>query len=808
MRNKNRYNFLGLLSDYKIEIPVIQRDFAQGRKKNDKIEQIRKDFVKSLIHALDKNQQLHLDFIYGKVRKDNNSEMILHSRASVEQLLKAVQIYSKRLDILIDYTLPSLEKSEIAADYFIPLDGQQRLTTLYLLHWYLAYRTGNDPKKLNRFSYKTRVSSTDFCEALVSNIKKLDKLPLSFSAHLADQHFVFGEWLSDPTVSGMLVMLEEIHTQLKDTSDGNLQSYYDRLFHPESSLISFDFLDLDKIGAEDELYVKMNSRGKQLTDFENFKSWLIGYTKDKGMILPENWDRRMDIEWMDILWKHRTSVKQVDNAYLNLFKRVGQYCFITSRRQTGKADIGNTTRDIVELLDKTDKYLTISFYEENTIFNESSLNVLFNFLSFVEKDGCDILDHMVEQYAGTFFTARISQILFSGIDPRNLFHKTFLYAIIQFVITHKKSVREYNEDDKLCFGQWARVAANLIYNSRIDDTPEYISAITSLYHLKDYCENIIDHLASEPQPEIQYFPAPQKKDEIRKAKLIKEDPEWCEDIFKYEKHFYFYGQIGFLLDLAKDDTGINRTTFQDYGEKASQLFCEENLNDAELRLQRAFLSKGNYLVEKGWRCYCFCLSGYGNARHRDENWRSVFNDQANGGQLILKNLLDSTDTLDEIITKEKASVLDWRKYFIEYPELISICLQSRIRIERGDPGDEWIWLLKESKLSHYHGELYSYLLYLWLLPELQHKNCKYEMQKTTYDLPYLEIIVDNEKIQVSYDGENKLFKIWLPDGDDLKHLVLGLDYKDEGEFLAKTSSVKTVYEDLKSIISCPKVHDN
>lgn len=33
----------------------------------------------------------------------------------------------------------------------------------------------------------------------------------------------------------------------------------------------------DKLPLSDDLYIKMNARGKRLTDFENFKADLIGW---------------------------------------------------------------------------------------------------------------------------------------------------------------------------------------------------------------------------------------------------------------------------------------------------------------------------------------------------------------------------------------------------------------------------------------------------------------------------------------------------------------------------------------------------
>ena len=55
------------------------------------------------------------------------------------------------------------------------IDGQQRLTTLFLLHWYLSLVTTDDKAKelfygkilrdgKSMFTYRTRSSSTEFCE--------------------------------------------------------------------------------------------------------------------------------------------------------------------------------------------------------------------------------------------------------------------------------------------------------------------------------------------------------------------------------------------------------------------------------------------------------------------------------------------------------------------------------------------------------------------------------------------------------------------------------------------------------------------
>ena len=79
-----------------MQIPLIQRDYAQGRV-DTKTARIRRDFLATLHDALAGDEPLGLDFVYGDLRDDGT---------------------------------------------FKPLDGQQRLTTLFLLHWYLAFRSG------------------------------------------------------------------------------------------------------------------------------------------------------------------------------------------------------------------------------------------------------------------------------------------------------------------------------------------------------------------------------------------------------------------------------------------------------------------------------------------------------------------------------------------------------------------------------------------------------------------------------------------------------------------------------------------
>jgi len=229
-----------------VEIPIIQRDYAQGR---DNESVVRNTFLDALKTYLKENKPFRdLDFVYGTVKKIEPSD-----ENSIEQR-------------------------------FIPLDGQQRLTTLFLLHWYLAQIAGQaqffrevlcNKKGRSLFTYETRNSSKEFCNALMTKDIPVDGLlrnahgSESVAETIKDQGWFYLSWTNDPTIRSMLNMLDAIHAKFS-----GCEEYFARLVDPDEPIITFLFLNLKRFKLTDDLYIKMNARGKPLTDFENFKARL------------------------------------------------------------------------------------------------------------------------------------------------------------------------------------------------------------------------------------------------------------------------------------------------------------------------------------------------------------------------------------------------------------------------------------------------------------------------------------------------------------------------------------------------------
>lgn len=255
--------FWNLLKDYSIEIPIMQRDYAQGRD-DDKAKLIRQYFLRDIKKALDEQQPLNLDFVYGSVQGTK----------------------------------------------MLPLDGQQRLTTLFLLHWWAAAKSGHGDEArelLCKFSYQTRTTSKQFCKRMVCFSPQPEDGGVS--GQIKNQEWFFKAWEQDPTVKSMLTMLDAIEKEF-GASETN---YYDRLTQKE--LVVFEHLKLTDFGLTDNLYIKMNARGKPLTEFENFKARFEGFLEEKYPDRKKEFAQKADGKWLDLFWND--TGERADEAFMN-----------------------------------------------------------------------------------------------------------------------------------------------------------------------------------------------------------------------------------------------------------------------------------------------------------------------------------------------------------------------------------------------------------------------------------------------------------------------------------------------------------
>lgn len=275
--NLKKYSFNDLLKQGKLRIPKIQRDYAQGRQ-SQKVDEIRKVFVHTLLLVVKgKRPATELDFVYGSNQRNA----------------------------------------------FEPLDGQQRLTTLFLLHWMMGVNLSmSGDKKHSMFTYETRNTSDEFCDELVQHeakqfVNEAKTKESTPSNIIKGRDWFKWEWKYDPTILSMLVMIDAIYDEMGKDWEMDMSVCRQNLEH-----ITFNLLNLGEFGLSNELFIKMNARGKQLSDFDKLKSTLEEElqiqqkeTDEQGNVLAterdeEKWRTLMDGAWIDFFW-HKYARKTI-----------------------------------------------------------------------------------------------------------------------------------------------------------------------------------------------------------------------------------------------------------------------------------------------------------------------------------------------------------------------------------------------------------------------------------------------------------------------------------------------------------------
>ena len=505
----NKTTFLSFAQNKKIEIPIFQRDYAQGR--NDHMtDKIRKDFVSSLIEALDKNTPIELDFIYGR-EVDNTITLI---------------------------------------------DGQQRLTTLFLLHWYISQRIGKiDAFKNIKFSYATRDYAKDFTAKLTTEEDFKIDFTQAISTELKDKNWFYDDWKHDPTVSGMLNMLDEMHEQLRDKT---IDHYWSLL---EQGIITFYWLDLEEHQLTDELYLKMNARGKQLSNFENFKASLVKHITDNGWEknTPEkdSFSFKMDTIYTDLFWEYRGEVNVIDYEVTNFF--------------AGMAMIGYALKENSEAQQKRIQELfnnPLSVRVEE--FEENDFKLFMSYLDFYSAEKNISIETKLWKYYNSdnkrgFFEEFIkdeNKGTEKKYDGATYPQRVFFYALSELFIKVKdKAIRE----------NFIRVVRNIVENATIDSAQTFVGAIKLMSELLKGVQDIYWYLCKTA---IQSnFASYQVTQEKQKAERIVANLEWKDVIWEAEDHPMFKGDIGFSLLETENDLSLFKKRY----EVAKEMFDEKGV---------------------------------------------------------------------------------------------------------------------------------------------------------------------------------------------------------------------------------------
>lgn len=761
--------FLELLSRYgKIEIPRIQRNYAQGRE-NESI--VRNSFLNDLVTVLNSDDaDICLDFIYGSV-------------LNYEDIKKE-------------------EKKK-----FIPVDGQQRLTTLYLLYWYVNNCFAKEKNKkineeLKKFTYEIRDSSKSFCNNLIE--KGLNKITNKnkISEKIKTQVWYLLDWNMDPTIKAMLIMLDEIEQRLNDSKIKRENIINNTI---ENEKIYFYSIEINDFGSADDIYIKMNSRGKELTLFENFKSKLEKYIEkvyDKEYLNMYN--SRIDNKWLNYFWKKLKKMKNNDveeneieniddwliNIYMTIFEN--QYA--------------------VTLLEKDD----------DTIENE--IKYFDNFITYQGKREIDF-DNLVDMGKINKDCIKQSQLLFeyfSNKDENNDLNivnqndmyekimninksrsndlrpeKVELFAVCKFL--QYKNKEELESYEKLELSKILYFVRNIVENMYMDSAKRYCMMISNINNILNFVfkENGIEQYLKkisqynhddinelfnkngEFDREFTYL----LRGEITKAKHISQNEEWKREILKIDKNTYFKGNTQFLFEFIKEFNDEKLEMYKNYSQKIRIIFSDKPNNSKEKSIdpilnegsqyyfKRALLTFGNYMIRYGKR-YSFLVMS-----DKYNSWYNLlteekYTEQRKNVKRLLDKISESVnycendeelsdlreqienaikDIVENYITKD--TIPEWTNCCIKYPEIIKDTLSEGEgylkAVGSGNlDNDRQILITKSKSNNARNWDFYTYVLKCRIHELLNLESTKYEYKTVIASTKFIKYHLNKCNIYV------------------------------------------------------------
>jgi hypothetical protein len=603
-------SLIQLFNQHKVVIPPIQRDYAQGRNTG-KIPHIRERFLDSIVNVLtdDSLSPMELDFVYGYIEKDKSTQ------------------------------------DEISV--FKPLDGQQRLTTLFLIHWYFANKEGKmeEAKELlNKFSYATRQSSRSFCEKLVAFTPQIGSI--SVDEQIENQPWFFSTWKSDPTILSMLVVLKDI-----DAKFGKLENVWDKL-NGEAPRIVFHLLPMDDLGLPDDLYIKMNARGKGLTDFEHFKSQFSEILSgDDAKIFNE----KIDKEWSDLFWcifKDKPSddiAKDVDNGFLSFFWYITNLLVVKNNIEPKGTFWIDIIRDVYKKSPENVKFLfdSLNLFEKL----EREQPNYFDEVFYIKSEDFEVTKTRIFFNNSQANLFRKCAETYGFDEKKNTFsvgEQLLLYAFI--LMNLKNGVL-----DKTKF----RFLRNIFASSEVQLRNEYLS--TFLYADIEAILEKHEYSADSKLSKRQF------EEEKLKNSLMISHPDLKETIYRLEDHTLLRGNIA-LFDFD--------SKLPVYAEQFHKIFvpgCEY------FDISKAMLTIGDY------------TQGYGKFRRfgnkNNSTWREIFTQSENrkgfeNTQSVVKSYLEiflakasktNMEITDEYLTNKESNsqtIKDIRYYYIKYRSFI------------------------------------------------------------------------------------------------------------------------------------------
>ena len=396
----------------------------------------------------------------------------------------------------------------------------------------------------------------------------------------------------------------------------------------------------------EDLYIKMNSRGKPLTTFENFKA---RFEQVLERSCPERVDelaQKVDGAWADLLWPFRGSDDIVDDELLRYFQFVTEVC----EWHDGRLPSGD--------LDTVAERVYGSGNEKAAVHLDFLIR---SFDTWVDTDPASVFAEMFSMTPGPLDSDDTSKALLFGMhgSSTNLFAECCLGRVRRSwprtLLLYAVLLHRLHETPE--FPRRLRVLRNLIEASSSELRAERMPAL-----LADVRRLIVEGAIMGASS----FNQAQVADEQSKVELLSSAPALERALFHLEDHPLLRGCLSaFELDAS---------VFERRAAAFHELFADPSLlrvltgallaaGDYSQRINQRFLQLGSSSNLSQWRDEILT----GSSRARLANVRDALGRILD---VVAERVGDVRSALEsftnEWLASAAANGLDWRWYFVRY----------------------------------------------------------------------------------------------------------------------------------------------
>lgn len=705
MGNNNSSYFKKLINDYIIYVPEFQRNYLQGDDSNESIKYKRDRLLDDIFNCIEsQSKSINLGFIYGRVEESYKGKL------------------------------------------FYPYDGQQRLTTLYFLYL-LIYFKFNKYDEIDsikeKLSYQTRISTNRFIESFLSWIldsKEKDNIYNDFwnkdgkdlkGFIMSQDWFMMTEWNYDVSIINMLSIIVEISRRIKENL-GDKTGIVNFIDKDENNPFQFDFIYVDDISKSDDLYIKINARGKALSPFENLKSDIDKYWKDEDKT-------KLDAEWTEYVWNQldendKNKEKSFDNSFYNLLSNIFYLQYLVGLDQNNLND-----KILIEIENKYKKGIVDKEWITLELCHVSC-PMISSFLDAMIGPFKSIKDKQIESVNRKIFGLGDYQ----NNNGQNKIERADLFEIFVYYYSvsslFKRNDMEFTDKRNL-LNEIETVTNRIIENQRpyLDSPTNLVKALQSVKALID--NSIKSHgvykfflsIDNGTKESIRKgLMKEQVEEEILKAKLIDKDSRYVALFNKGYSELKNKGQLGFIFYLIKNNKslskiGIEDVSYESFEKTLNQIISIQNFIIGEFTnyelLLRAILAKakGSFFWERRNNLLSFPLLN----NDRDISLHAFLNCYSSNNPEDVKykfNLLDglrevlnlfdpNKDNIEEVLKRiiedyKKTDSNVWYKFFVIYDGVFKQCRNGNIYYY----SDKYVLLLDKKFRSGQWCEYYTFAL--------------------------------------------------------------------------------------------------